>query len=689
MLQARLSQEYRNFKNIEKNFPNYMKMKSEKALKEKELIERYRKGGVEGFMAGAEQVVGQIGKAIVDQPKKLLSTIAEFLDGTLSAVGFDKKGFITALSEDLTRSMEQELEQSDLIERPSFIQGKAVVVDGIKYLVDDQGVVYDEQTLVAVNELMPENKIQSIVKKAEDIEEEEVYTDLSSGLGAGGAMMANLMGLIRGGNVVQKSLGVGPKTGVGLWSTSQAMGQEINSLTEELIASGVGEKEAIGNARVYGGLISTLDGLWTGLTGANDKLVPKKQAIKELLYDLVEKDGKRFTRQQLFKKGKELINENFKELIEEFGVLYSTKAINSLMNADLNQEIRNVDYANKADIIETLVMTLGATNALGASRVFTNNNRKNMVRYVANNIEDIDGTVKSLIEEGLISVEDGKIVADEIKRVREAELKVAGAIKETENMLTAADLIKTKERLIQIRDNQDPSLREDTDKKIASIDAQLKLLQEKDKKDVQDAIQKQKTRDISDAESAEGVQEVEAEVRVSPEEKAETVGELLDRPVTLTKLGGSTLDAPVEGVMYLDGQQVVVEDADGNITEIGNVNEVSGQTLEQMGIEQQMPEVKTTEDGNIEFQGEVYDPNNVKIKKDKKGNISSVIIRTPDGSKTKTLRGRNAEDAAYNILLKKAQESKDIEQKLEQDEEFQNELRKAEAATQNRSRSGY
>ena len=682
ILQSKLSQEYRNFKQIEKNFPNYMRMKSERALKEKELIDRYREGGLEGFIAGAEQVFGQAGRAAVDMPKKLLTTITSFLDGTLSGVGFDKKGMLAAITEDLTRSMEQELEQSDLIERPAFIEGKEVTIDGVKYVVDDQGVVYDEQTLIAVNELMPEDKVQSIVKKAEEVEEEEVYTDLSSGVGAAGAMLVNLMGLIRGGNVVQKSLGVGPKLGVGLWSTAQAMGQEINSLTEEIIASGVGEKEAIGKARVYGGLIATLDGVWTGITGANDKLVPKKQAIKELLYDLVEKDAKNFTRQQIFKKGKELINENFKELVEEFGVLYSTKAINSLMNADLEQEIRNVDYGNKADIIETFVMTLGATNALGASRVFTNNDRKNMVRYVANNIDDIDGTVKSLIDEGLISVEDGKSVADEIKRVREAELKVAGAIKETENMLTAAELIKTKERLIQVRENQDPALREDTDKKIASIDAQLKLLQEKDKKDVQDAIQKQKTRDISDAQPAEAVQEVEEEVRVSPEEKAETVGQLINRPVTLTKLGGSELDAPIEGDMYLDGQQVVVEDADGNITEIGNVDEISGKTLEELGIEQQQPAITTTEDGNIEFEGETYNPDSARIRRDNRGNITSVTLDQVGKPRSKTFRGKNAEDAAYNVLLRQANQSTEIEQLLEQDEEFQNELRQAETATQ-------
>jgi len=680
MLQGKLSQEYRNFKQIEKNFPNYMRMKSEEALKKKELIDRTRKGGVDSFVAGATQIALASKEAIYAAPANLVGSLAVGLDALLSSVGFDKKGMLAAISEDISNEVERNLDQSEFVQRPAFIEGKEVIVDGIKYVVDGEGIVYDEQTLVPVNDLMPEDQIQSIVKESEKVEEQEVYTDLSAGIGAGASMLINLSGLIRGGQIVQKALGVGPKLGVGLWSTGQALSQEVNSLTEELIASGIGEKEAIGKARVYGGLIATLDGVWTGITGANDKLVPKKQAIKELLYDLVEKDAKNFTKQQIFKKGKELINENFKELVEEFGVLYSTKAINSLMNADLEQEIRNVDYGNKADIIETLVMTLGATNALGASRVFTNNDRKNMVRYVANNIEDVDATVKSLIDEGLISIEDGKAVADEIKRVREAELKVAGAIKETENMLTAAELIKTKERLIQVRENQDPALREDTDKKIASIDAQLKLLQEKDKKDVQDAIQKQKTRDISDAQPAEAVQEVEAEVRVSPEEKAETVGQLINRPVTLTKLGGSKLDAPIEGDMYLDGQQVVVEDANGNITEIGNVDEISGKTLEELGIEQQQPAITTTKDGNIEFEGETYNPDSARIRRDSRGNITSVTLDQVGKPRSKTFRGKNAEDAAYNVLLRQADQSTEIEQLLEQDEEFQNELRQAEAA---------
>jgi hypothetical protein len=164
--------------------------------------------------------------------------------------------------------------------------------------------------------------------------------------------------------------------------------------------------------------------------------------------------------------------------------------------------------------------------------------------------------------------------------------------------------------------------------------------------------------------------------QTSPEQEVETVQELLNRPVTLTELGGSKLETPIEGDMYLDGQQVVVEDANGNITEIGNVDEISDKTLEDMGIKQQMPEVTATEDGNIEYQGKQYNPASANISLDSRGNVTKVVISEVGKARSKTFRGKNADDVVYNKFLIDATNLTDIEQKLEKDEEFQNELRK-------------
>ena len=175
--------------------------------------------------------------------------------------------------------------------------------------------------------------------------------------------------------------------------------------------------------------------------------------------------------------------------------------------------------------------------------------------------------------------------------------------------------------------------------------------------------------------------DVEEQERFVTDKQAEKVNDLINRPVTLTKLGGSKLDTPIEGDMYVDGQQVVVEDSEGNIIEIGNVDEISNQTLEEIGLEQQVSNVKTDNQGNLQVFDDVLVPDKKGIKRNKRGDVSRVVLRSPDGSKTVTLRGVNAEEAAYQILLNEAQspeQEQKINELLENDEEFQNELRQVE-----------
>ncbi len=168
------------------------------------------------------------------------------------------------------------------------------------------------------------------------------------------------------------------------------------------------------------------------------------------------------------------------------------------------------------------------------------------------------------------------------------------------------------------------------------------------------------------------------------EKSQEKISDLLNRPVTITELGGAKLESPIEGDLYVEGQQVVIEDSDGNITELGNVDEISEKGLQDLGIKVQDESIKVTNKGNFEVDGEILVPKKEGIKRNKKGGISRVVLRTEDGSRTRTLRGAKAEDAAYQILLKEAQspeQEQRINEILEKDEEFQNKLRETENTT--------
>lgn len=162
----------------------------------------------------------------------------------------------------------------------------------------------------------------------------------------------------------------------------------------------------------------------------------------------------------------------------------------------------------------------------------------------------------------------------------------------------------------------------------------------------------------------------------------QTVAQALNRPATLTSLGGSVLETPIEGDLYVEGQQVVIEDEAGNITEIGNVDEISDSTLQEIGIEVAEPAVKPMTDGNLMFEDRVLLSDKKGIKRNKRGKISRVTLREQDGAFV-TLRGANAEEAAYQILLREAtspEQAEFINQQLEQNDEF----RKATGITQER-----
>lgn len=173
--------------------------------------------------------------------------------------------------------------------------------------------------------------------------------------------------------------------------------------------------------------------------------------------------------------------------------------------------------------------------------------------------------------------------------------------------------------------------------------------------------------------------------KMKPEvQTQQKVSDLFNRPVTLTSLGGSELETPIEGDLYVEGQQVVVEDAEGNITEIGNVDEISESTLKDLGITEQVSSVTPTAEGNLLFNDEVLVTETAQIKRNKRGDISRVILRNEDGSVTRTLRGVNAEEAAYQILLKQAtspEQAEFINEQLEQNDEFREATKATEATT--------
>ena len=464
----------------------------------KNLLRRQRAGGVKMAASTGFEMIKAGANAAANFSMGTAAALFTEADALLNATGADKKGALLGVAEMFLDSAEAWSLDAGETQRSTFVQGKEVMSNGKEYIVAENGVIYDEETHIRVDDLLSKEEVESIEKKAEAIEGDSTSFDMGSGLTGLTSTIVNLFGLIRGGKKLQKSLGVSPKVGMGIMSFSSTVASNVDSVKEDLMAQGISEKEATNKALIFGNAIATLDGAFSALAGSNEKLLGSTKVVKDLLLDLAKTKGKDFSAQQLKRKAADLIKENAKELfIEEIPVLLSERGINNVINLSVGMDVRaGIEDLKKADFMETTFLTVGATTSMGGKRLLTSNQRNDVIRYLSKNITDVDKTSVKLVADGLLTQQEADEAVAEVKAMQYAERKVSGAVKTTENMVEAAALIEKKEKLNAERDKTDPSLRGDIDKRINSIDQQLEQLKEKDNQDVQDIINGEKDGEI-------------------------------------------------------------------------------------------------------------------------------------------------------------------------------------------------
>jgi hypothetical protein len=542
-LKATLDQEYRiKRQKLLQLLPTYEKETVLDEQKDREqLLNRSKSIDPIRLTSNLWEAIKSGANAAVRFSTQTAAAIPQFLDTSLASAGADKKGVLAGMTEallDAGQAWDLDLGET---KRPMIIEGKKVIHNGEEYLIDEDGTIYDYNTNIRVDDILPKEDTQSILEKSDRVKVTEKEFNTGAGLAGITGQVVNLYGLIRSGRAFQKVLGVGPKLGMGLASYTSTIAGEIADVKDDLINQGLSEEEATIKALAFGNVYASLDGVFSALAGGNEKLVGDLSGIKQTLINYAKENGKKFTQKELATKLRELAKENAKELfIEEIPVLITEKATNNLLNYATNLDVRaGVERLSQKDFLETAILTVGSTTALGSKGLLSNNQRKNAVRMIAQNVYDIEKQTNALVKEGLLSQQEANNVIEEVRDFQLAENKTAGAIKMTDNMLDAAAIIEEKDKLIKKREGMDPALRGPIDALIEDLDRQLVEIQQKDTADVdaelgkkqeplkeeEDAIQEQEARDIPDVEPTEGVQEMEEEVRepVVEEEVQESV----------------------------------------------------------------------------------------------------------------------------------------------------------------------
>ena len=505
------------------SFPTFKENSQDEDLRRRtEIYLAEKEGGSAEFFEEGEQVVKGGGMAIANFALDFFAGIPGAVDEGLIKLGFDEKGVLSGMSKILTDTGEALDADLGAVKRPAFTEGKPVTYNGEEFLVTSNGQVIGVETNVRLEGVIPSEDIKAIIERSKNVKNTVINTTAGSLSQGGITTMANLFALIRGGAKVKSKLGLkSGKLSMGIASFTSSIVRNVDDVRSQLMASGMNENEAMDIAINAGSAISTLDGVFSGLAGDNAKLITGLEGIKSQIKNLAIKKGKDFTVKQLVTKGKELGKEVFKEVVvEELPVLFAEKGINYLVNESIGKDVLN-SKITKAEILETVVMTIGATSGLGAKRMLTGNRRSNALRMAAKNIVDLQPTIDVLVKEGSLTELQGKMAYDEIYQMQTAELKTKNTITMAHNVEEASDLLSQREKLVEQKQGLEGPLRIDLELRIEDIDAQILILKDKDKAEALSIINGDKTK--TDGISKQSTEtEVPGDAKVSTEQGTDT-----------------------------------------------------------------------------------------------------------------------------------------------------------------------
>ncbi len=521
-------------------FPEYKKYEVDRDLEaRKELYNAVREGGGEEASVGLKTIGKTVGSTIYNFAADFFASIPEFVDQRLYQSGYKKKGVLKGLSELLSDSADHtDLGGLAPASRRTFIQGKPVLYKGEEYFVDKNGQVFDGKTNVLVNDVLNPKEVSDIIGRSKDVTEEVTNWTAGSVLQGGTQTLANLYALIRSGGKTTKALGLkGPRAGafgMGIASYASSLTGSVEDVRSQLVASGMSEDEATEIAITAGNAIASLDGIFSGLAGSNTKLLTGLQGVKKEIINLATTKGKKFTAKQLKKKGLELVKENAKELgIEELPVLFSEKGINYLVNQSIGRDVLNQSIT-KADVLETAVLTIGATSTLGGRKLLSGNKRADFVRVIGKDIDNLQETLNELVINKELTKDQAYNAYNEIYNMQAGELKTKGTILMSQNVEEAADLLTQREKLTQQREGLEGPLKEDIDKRITDVDEQIKALKDRDVSEAQAIIDKENNveskteQDASTEQSA--MEETSADTTQDTQEVAEGISDTVREP---------------------------------------------------------------------------------------------------------------------------------------------------------------
>ena len=445
----------------------------------------------------------------------ILSAIPSWVEQGGNLAGLEM-GTLRAVNETIDSMLNNEVGplsvvDTSTIERRTVEKLKPVTINWkgkpLQVGITPEGDIIDTNTMVSMAGILTNDEVKEVnelAKKVPNYEYEWSAGSVTQGL-TGTAV--NLIGLIRGGKWATKAIQKGIKKaglkstvpgglGMGAVSYMSTVAGEVSDIKNQLMEAGVPEEEAMSRAIMYGNGRASLDGIFSGLAGGNTKLLEATKSFPKILKDLALKPKTVVSSKVFQDKVKDLVKENGKELfVEELPVLFTGNILNGLANDAVGREILNESTSDR-DILETVILTIGATSGIGSKKLLSNNKRKDLVR-AATQSTNIEKDIAELVNSGQMSVADAKSVYQEIYNMQTALNQTQGSVVMSGNQEEAAALLNQRRKLMDQRSNLEGPLKEDIDKKIEDVDKQIEILKAEDTAQAIEASGGETTTDVN------------------------------------------------------------------------------------------------------------------------------------------------------------------------------------------------
>jgi hypothetical protein len=312
--------------------------------------------------------------------------------------------------------------------------------------------------------------------------------------------------------------------------------------------------------------------------------------------------------------------------------------------------------------------------------------RQSAIKY--NSIKQtIPATVSDEAKSNIISLIDRRNGIDEKMSNWQAELEMVDESMKPDVESEMTTLIDAKELINdEIRENASGgkfTYTEDNGKYFKQFEGEdpveIKKSTYELKKTIENATKKsegtvQESSAVSDISQRQGTQEggtqkapAQADSRYRNISSEETVGipTLLGSKVTY-KVG----NRKITGTLIQEGQTLSVENESGDVVaELGNIDELSSMSPEQMNLTVIESRVEPTENGFAVDGKELFNENENPfdaVSVDKNGKVMNVVLTTTGGKRRK-FRGKVAQDLAAQINQKEDQKAQQADQRLQQE----------------------